>query len=108
MGDEDYKVTSEIYTETDYCTSEKTTINTNCNILFFKWKEKLKNCVIHFSDVATKFKFEYPPHLPRTDKDGDLIVQRKTSKDLMQQTNYGVIEIGKWTYNQWYKITSWH
>ncbi|XP_044747227.1 methyltransferase-like protein 22 [Coccinella septempunctata] len=63
----DYKVISEIYNEFDYTTSIKPIVN----------KE----------NVVSTFKFKCPPEKPKSDKDGDLIVSRKSKE------NFRIIQI---------------
>ncbi|KAF2879914.1 hypothetical protein ILUMI_26243 [Ignelater luminosus] len=66
MDDEDYKVSSELYTEFNYVTNLKPTLNKD--------------------NVVSKFPFTYPPKAAEIDSDGDLLVQRKSKAN-------GIIEI---------------
>ncbi|XP_015833315.2 methyltransferase-like protein 22 [Tribolium castaneum] len=68
MDQEEYKVSSELYSEFNYESSSKPMVDKN--------------------NVVSKFKFRFPPPPPKVDADGDLIVSRKKSKE-----KTGVIEI---------------
>lgn len=83
----DYEVSSEIYAEFNYITREKPKLDKNSKRPLAFHRQLINS---YFSDVISKFQFAYPPEAPKTDSDGDLIVQRKGKSP----QRIGIIQIG--------------
>ncbi|XP_025836871.1 methyltransferase-like protein 22 isoform X2 [Agrilus planipennis] len=72
MDDEDYKVSSEIYSEFDYRTTIEPKLNKN--------------------DLVSRFPFKWPPKLAQTDNDGDLVVDRSDFNEQDSRAEFVEIE----------------
>lgn len=90
--DDDYKVSSELYAEHEYETKLKPTLNTSSTCLMIMLQQ-----VTNFNffsqtslDVVSTFKFQIGTKQHTIDVDGDLNVQRKSSKDTIQMIEIGI------------------